>query len=693
MPVRPLLWVVGVLCLAVSLAPAFAEDNQPSDPLVRVLTSKGILTQAEADTIGSAAPADQRAKLAQILLDKGLISTAEYESVSAAAPASQFSGEARLQSTSLVTTDPGQAAPSAPKAPPVIPAVAPIRVLQLEPAKVGGLVPDIKLGSGAKLKLYGFIKASAQYDTSQPTGNDAPLPLFGISAADTGPDAAPEFHMKARASRFGVNFEWPDIREGTSITGRMEADWEGNFTRAFNRNVSSIRSNQLNLRLAWARIDHMFSDSTSGFALFGQDWTPFGSSILPNSLETTLLGVGYGSMYERAMQIRVGAFHKFAGTSFAFAPEFAIVYPAFGTTPPFISPQVITIPNTAVSAVPCGAVPAPCIPTGVISVTTPPGNLGDQLAYGERQGADSARPEIQGRLVFQFQLDHAKGVAPAQIIFSGMQGARTVILTASQIPLCSAPATSVFASNGLTPLCGNGAGGANPDLYKAAFPHGVKVDTDRNGWTGGFQLPTRYVTFTANYYRGTDLRFYFAGQLLKEFNDFAAVPGQTKTGPAGTTNTVGCASGYNCGFSVDGASVINFATIDPGAAGLATTIPTAVFIPQNVVRSQGGFAELGFPLSRIFGADPTGRNAGWTLNLHYGLDSVFARDARKVGTTQPRQSSWAFANLQYKLNQYVTFGYEIGHYQTIDVGKATWEGIPQHVAHDLHNEFATIFTF
>ncbi len=689
MPVRPLLWVVGVLCLAVSLAPAFAEDNQPSDPLVRVLTSKGILTQAEADSIGSVAPADQRSKLAQILLDKGLISTAEYESVSAAAPASENNGEIRLQSTSLVTTDPGQAAPSAPKAPPVIPAAAPIRVLQLEPAKPGGMVPDIKLGSGAKLKLYGFMKASAQYDTSQPTGNDAPLPLFGISAADTGPDANPEFHLKARASRFGANFEWPDIREGTSITGRLEADWEGNFTRAFNRNISTIRSNQFNLRLAWARIDHMFSDSTSGFALFGQDWTPFGSSILPNSLETTLLGVGYGSIYERAMQIRVGFLHSFAGTSFKVGPEFAIVYPAFGDTPPFISPQSVTVP-----AIPtCTVLPCAAIPATVISVTTPPGNLGDQLSFGERQGADSARPEVQGRLVFQFQLDHAKGVAPAQIILSGMQGARTAILTASQIPSCTAPATSVFASNGLTPLCGNGAGGANPNLYKAAFPTGIKVDTSRNGWTGGFQLPTRFVTFVANYYRGTDLRFYFAGQLLKEFNDFAAVPGQTATGPAGTVNTVGCASGYNCGFSVDGASVINFATIDPGASGTANTIPTPVFIPQNVIRSQGGFAELSFPLSRIFGADPTGRNAGWSLNLHYGLDSVFARDARKISSAQPRQSSWGFANLQYKLNQFVTFGYEIGHYQTIDVGKATWEGISQHVAHDLHNEFATIFTF
>ncbi|MBZ5647635.1 MAG: hypothetical protein LAN37_10475 [Acidobacteriia bacterium] len=688
MPVRPLLWVVGVLCLAVIIAPAFAADNQPSDPLIRVLQSKGILTQAEADTIGTVAPADQRVKLAQILRDKGLITSADFEAVSTAVPAYE-SGEATLQSASLVTRDSAQAkAPSAPKAPPVIPAVAPVRVLQLEPAKVGGLIPDIKLGSGAKMKIYGFFKSSVQYDTYLPTGNDAPLPGF---SGDTGPDGSKEFHLKARASRIGANFEWPDIREGTSITARVEADWEGNFTRAFNRNISAIRSNQLNLRSAWARIDHMFSDQTSGFVLFGQDWTPFGSSILPNSLETTLLGVGFGSMYTRDMQVRVGFLHSFAGTSIKIGPEFAIVHPGFGDTPPFINTQTVTVP--ACAAVPC--------PATVVSVSTGPGNLGDQLAYAERQGADSARPEVEGRLVFQFQLDHAKGVAPAQIIISAMQGARTVILPLANIPSCTAPVGTVFAGT-TTPLCSKGtaAPAVNTNLFKDAFPTGATVDTSRNGWTAGFQLPTRYVTFVTNYYRGTDLRFFFAGQLLKEFNNFTT-PGITGTGAAGTANTIGCpttpagspAPSYNCGFSIDGASTIAFAAIAPPAGSLPTAIPAVMAVPQGAVRSQGGFVELGFPLSRIFQADPTGRNAGWTLNLHYGLDSVNAKDARRGSGTAQKQSSWGFANLQYKLNQYVTFGYELGHYQTIDLGKTLFEGVNHHVVHDLHSEFATIFTF
>jgi hypothetical protein len=329
----------------------------------------------------------------------------------------------------------------------------------------------------------------------------------------------------------------------------------------------------------------------------------------------------------------------------------------------------------------------PC-PASTATVTTGPGNLGDQLAYGERQGADSGRPEVQGRLVFQWQLDHAKGVAPAQVIFSAMQGARTAIVVASQIPTCTN--TAGFFPLAVTTLrCNSDTGVYDANFFKKQFPTGATVNTSRNGWTGGFQLPTRYATFVANYYRGTDLRFYFSGQLLKEFNNFT---NPAFTGTA-SPNQAGCPAGFNCGFSIDGASTIAFAALDPGASATPTTVATAVAVPQGVVRSQGGFAEINIPLSRIAHADPTGRNAGWTMTMHYGLDSVFARDARRIGTTQPRQSSWGFGNIQYKLNQYVTFGYELGIYSTINLSTATWQGIPQHQVHDLHSEFATIFSF
>ncbi|MGB9177811.1 MAG: hypothetical protein WCB68_01095 [Pyrinomonadaceae bacterium] len=165
------------------------------------------------------------------------------------------------------------------------------------------------------------------------------------------------------------------------ITGKLEFDFEGNFTRVNNRNISSIRSSQPSIRLAWARIDRRFTERTTGFALFGQDWTPFASSTLPNMIENTNFGgIGFGAAHERAPQARFGFNYNAGGSrSWQFQPEFAIVLPAFGDLP---------------------------------------ANVADQLGFGERQGTDSRRPEIEGRFVIQWQLDKAPGVVPAQLIFS-----------------------------------------------------------------------------------------------------------------------------------------------------------------------------------------------------------------------------------------------------------------------------------
>ena len=124
--------------------------------------------------------------------------------------------------------------------------------------------------------------------------------------------------------------------------------------------------------------------------------------------------------------------HKFAG--FAITPEIALDLPSAGLTP---------------SAA----------------------NISEQLGYGERQGPDSNRPEIQGRIVGQWQLDHAKGVAPAQIIFSGFNGKRTATVLASAIA-ASAPA------------------------YASTFATGAVASSKQDGWDGEWQLPTRWSTLT-----------------------------------------------------------------------------------------------------------------------------------------------------------------------------------------------------
>ena len=577
-----------------------APTESIADPLVRVLITKGILTEAEGRLIGASGnPGEQRDRLATLLRDKGLLTGAEYEAIRTAVPA-----EAVAKVSSPANPSPEVEASSKPQtpapAPTVIAAVAPVRLLGIDPPKREGLIPDIKLGTGARLKLYGFFKTSIIHDSSSPQGNDFPLPLL---AGDTGPDGSPEFHLKARAFRFGANFEWLDAAPKTVVTGKLEFDFEGNFTRVNNRNISAIRSSQPSIRLAWVRIDRRLSENATGYVLFGQDWTPFVSSTLPNTIENTNFGgLGYGAAYERAPQARVGFNLKAGGSrSLTFQPEFAIVLPAFGDLPT---------------------------------------NVADQLGFGERQGADSQRPAIEGRFVTQWQLDKAPGVVPAQLIFSFEHARRTAIVTAANVP----------------------------PGFKSAFPGGAEVSSDSNGYSAEFQLPTRFVTAVGKYYAGSDLRFFFAGQLLSNFNDTA---GLTSTATA---------------LSIDGASTVVF--------GLLNGLPAVA--PQRPVRAQGGFVQLGFPLSRIFDADPKGRNAGWTAYVYYGYDQATARDARRFGPRGSRSDLFS-GNLQYKWNSFVTFGYEQGLYRTRATDRfgalPLFRGIPSYTAHNIRSEFAAIFSF
>jgi len=586
----------------IAFSTARAQDNgwNSTDPLVRVLLTKGLLTTEEARSITmKASPAEQRDRLATLLRDKGVISASEFEAVRTVAPNENVALKTMNADYRPSAPEKPAAAPQ-PSPPTVIAAVAPVRLLGIDTPKREGLIPDIRLGTGARLKLYGIFKTSFIHDSSSPQGNDFPLPLL---AADTGPNNSPEFHLRARGLRLGANFEWLDPAPKITLTGKIEFDFEGDFTRVNNRNISSIRSSQPSIRLAWVRIDRRFNDKTSAFALFGQDWAPFVSSTMPNMIENTNFGgLGYGAAYTRIPQARFGFNHKFGGwRDFRFGPEIAIVLPAFGD-----------------------------LPTDVTN----------QTGFGERQGADSQQPGVQGRAVFQWQLDKAASVSPAQFIVSFEHARRRAIVTAANVPAA----------------------------FRAAFPSGAEVGSSSNGFSVEMQLPTRFVTVVSKYYDGSDLRFFFAGQLLSNFNDTARLTGTASAA------------------SIDGASTVVF--------GLLNGLP--VVAPQRPVRGQGGFIQFGFPLSRIFNADPKGRNAGWTAYLYYGDDQATARDARRFGARGARSDLFS-GNIQYKWNQWITFAYEQGYYRTRADNRAgilpLFRGIPSFTAHNIRSEFAAIFTF
>src|SRR5271169_5999081 len=343
-----LLLAALLACGLVSLAAAQQQDQSSKtapDPLVQLLQNKGVLTAQEATAINQAAtPAEQQSRLTQLLYSKGLITQNEYQTTAAAeSRASDQNGTWLPAAAHVWAGEPAPAMampPQAPAAPAIIPGVAPVRVLTSDPPKAGGMVPDLKLGSGAKVKLYGFVKSTAAYDSSNPYGIDFVLPglggtvngalpgdvptgltspftsgLAGVGDNDSGPNGSPTFYLKGSATRMGANLEWPDIAgANNTITGRIEADFEGNFSRSQNRNVSSLRTRMLALRLAWARIDHKFSENTTGFMLAGMDWAPFGSSTQANLLETTGGAAYFGGMYEREAQFRLGLWHDFGGS-------------------------------------------------------------------------------------------------------------------------------------------------------------------------------------------------------------------------------------------------------------------------------------------------------------------------------------------------------------------------------------------
>jgi hypothetical protein len=662
--------LISVVALAL-FAIAQQQDNQTTfnNPLVLLLQSKGILTSGEVSMLNQAStPQEANARLAQLLLSKGLINEQEYTATVAPVSTSMSTGPRFINAVQQSTQNTMQPPSTPTGTPPVtqgpvgISAVAPLRVLPIDPPKQTGMIPDLHLGSGANMKIYGFFKASAIEDTASSGGatfgdQDWPLPL--LIAAGTGPTSDPQFHIKARSFRIGSQFNWVPKQSDWVITGKVEADFEGDYTDVSNRNVSSARSNEFTLRLAYARLDHKIGDLPF-FMEFGQDWALVSSS-LPNLFETTGLGVAMGSLYERIPQFRTGI--QFHSGDLKIQPEFAIVLPVGGSS----------------------------------ALTTD-----QRLRFGDRVGSDSNQPGVESRVVFQFPLSHNwRGVAPAQIIVSGhharmneiiphsAQAATSVTCTVlpcvipTPFPNTTTPnigfstnTTILNASN--TPTCG--AGACN---LEELFPKGTQVGNPQNVYTLELQLPTPWVTAVVKYYKGDDLRFFFGGQLNDVYSNISGVfpeAGVAGTGVSysGRSITFGCPGGTTTG---EPAGTVNCQ---------GTPVTSAILQP---VGGSGGFGELSFPLSRIFHADPEGHNAGWVLHLQYGTDRAKASDARH-GNGLAR-TDLDTVSLSYKMNNWVSFVNETSYIATHTASRpgVLFAGSDRTQAHDWRQEFGPIFTF
>jgi hypothetical protein len=470
----------------------------------------------------------------------------------------------------------------------------------------------------------------------------------------------------------------------------VEGDFEGDYTNVNNRNISGSARSQFSLRLAWVRLDHKIGD-LPWFAEFGEDWSLLGSSTLPSLFETTGLGVGMGSLYERMPMFRTGV--QFHSGDFKVQPEFAIVMATQGSS-------ALTVDQ--------------------------------RTRFGDRAGAESNQPGVEARVVFQFPLNKSwKGVAPAQIIFSGHHARMNEIIPhAKQVvpssftftPSCTTnPDGSITCSPVTVPVptiftavnsqnvgfttantilnATNCTEGSSCNLSQMSFTsdgraRGAEVGNPQNIWTAEVQLPTPWVTFAAKYYRGNDMRFFFAGQLNDVYNN---------TSPFATGLEVGS------GISESGRAILfgcSGGTKSPGGEPLppdtidcqGTPVVSAIMQP---VGGSGGFAELSFPLSRIFHANPNGANSGWILHLGYGTDRAKYSDsqhANHLGRTDLDSAS-----LTYRLNKWATFVYEGSYITTFTANDQSASGFSVHTlpfagrqtrqAHNWRSEFGPVFTF
>jgi len=644
-----------------SLAPAAANGNVTA--LLGVLVMKGVLAPTEANAIRNATPDTEFQLLVEALNRKGVLNAADLSAaakptVQPAAPAAASVAPGETASAALASPDASPQAQTQPqpplpsrvagelKPPPasVAPAIAPVRVFPVDAPKTGALA-GIKAGP-ITLAPYGFIKATVIHDSSDPDGDDFPFPDIWLNAGgnstfNTGPTEDPEVHVKARSTRFGLNLEWPDMSKNLTLTGKIEGDFEGNFSEVDNRDVTSIRNSEPQLRLAFVRMDYHASENTDLFFVGGQDWTLFGSGALMNIVETTFNGAFWGNIYTRSPQLRVGFIQTLEKDRHVnLEGQFGVMMPSSG--------QILKLGNDA-------------------------GNgLAAQLGQGEREGADSDRPEWEGRAALSYQVDKATGVAPAQIALAGFHSRRTSIVPNSDYcPLTGCPAT-------------NPDGTPTPANYQAAFPNGFQASSPMWGGQIVAQLPTRWFTLVATAYRGGDLRFYLGGQL----NTFA-----TDTG--GLKNVVGPFE------TADGGPLAA-----AGGAVLGTNAAGQVVVaPQRPIRAFGGFVQLGLPLSRWFNADPKGHNAGWQLHFTVGKDQVNDRDLNNPGFTSNANivaplpllmGKSAIATLYYKLNTWATFAFEQSIYATRaedHIPLYTIDGVGSNEWQDHRTEFGPIFTF
>jgi len=111
------------------------------------------------------------------------------------------------------------------------------------------------------------------------------------------------------------------------------------------------------------------------------------------------------------------------------------------------------------------------------------------------------------------------------------------------------------------------------------------------------------------------------------------------------------------------------------------------------IGGQGGFAELSFPLSRIFNASTEGYNAGWVLHFDYETDRATAADVRHGDGVA--RTDLDNASITYRLNKWVTFVNQLSYINSraATANSKLFAGHLVSQARSWRNEFGPVFVF
>ncbi|MBA2525143.1 MAG: hypothetical protein H0V18_05060 [Pyrinomonadaceae bacterium] len=215
------------------------------------------------------------------------------------------------------------------------------------------------LGEGNKLKLYGFIRLDLLFDSQQPNN---PQSILFIKSPDprTGNENG-DFTMHPRLTRFGIDYSGPRIAKlgNAELTGKLETDFQNGGTES--RQIIRIR--HAYLRLDWKEF----------YILAGQTWDTV-SPLFP-TVNSDTLQWNAGNTGDRRPQLRVAYEPKAGRGKFSFTGGIGL--------------------------------------TGAIDAL-------DLDANGVRDGEESARPDIQGRIGFSHPVGGKDRVASVGL--SGFYG-------------------------------------------------------------------------------------------------------------------------------------------------------------------------------------------------------------------------------------------------------------------------------